>query len=72
MRFYSEISQDERSDWRKSEATKLALAALRERATEHFNDAMSCLIGGDTEKAKLHAGQAKGLDEAIDLLENDQ
>jgi hypothetical protein len=72
MRFYSEISQDERSDWRKSEATKLALVMLRERAVEHVSDAVSCLTGGDTEKAKLHAGQAKGINEAIDLLENDQ
>lgn len=72
MKFYAEISEDERADWRKHEATKLALAMLRQRSEEHKSDAIACLVGGDKDNATIHASKAKGFDEAIDLMEHDK
>lgn len=72
MKFYTEISEDERADWRKFEATELAMEMLAERAAELEQEALSLMRAAEFTKANHKAGQADGFREALSLLEHDR
>lgn len=71
MKFYTEISEEERHDWRKMEPTKMALEMLAFIASETEREVLSHLMNGEHTKADLAAGKADGLRKAISLLEHE-
>lgn len=70
-RFYSDISTDERSEWRKHPVTELAMSMLREHQSEAAREVLSGSPRRTPEETSYELGYHAAVQECIELLEQE-
>jgi hypothetical protein len=70
-KFYADISEDERKEWRQHPTTILALAMLAEFREEAADDVLTSSEGAPDTTVRGRIGFHRGIKETIELLERE-